>query len=202
MRIIVTRHGQTDWNQQRKLQGDLDIELNETGRDQAEQLRQALAEENIGVIYTSDLQRAQETAHIVNEHFDVPVFVDHRLNEFDWGVFKGTTKYHRDEHPELSPLWQEVNTNIETTQRHKGDYFPHYQRDIHQALTDITDFHDGQTILLVTHGFAKRVIAAAIMGKLYSEMRDVYWENTSYSIFQLNDQQGFDVHAFNESPER
>ena len=61
-RILAIRHGETSWNVQSRVQGQLDIELNDTGRWQAERVAAALADEPLAAIYASDLQRALETA--------------------------------------------------------------------------------------------------------------------------------------------
>lgn len=66
-KIILVRHGETDWNSQLRFQGGKDIPLNDVGRDQARKLAEYLTDTNIDVIYSSNLSRARDTAQIIGE---------------------------------------------------------------------------------------------------------------------------------------
>ncbi|KAG2178785.1 hypothetical protein INT43_001631 [Umbelopsis isabellina] len=90
MRITLVRHGNTDANKQRWLQGQMDTHLNETGRRQAELVGKRLAEESFDMMYCSDLSRCKETlAGITEYHKDTPVTFDKRLRERDFGKLNG-----------------------------------------------------------------------------------------------------------------
>lgn len=89
--LIVVRHGETDWNRIRRLQGHTDIALNATGREQAERLRDALAGERIAAIHASDLSRALETARPIAERLALPVRADALLRERHYGILEGKT---------------------------------------------------------------------------------------------------------------
>ena len=91
MRITTIRHGETDWNRERKPQGSCDIELNETGIMQAEKLAVRLANEPCDVIYTSDLLRAKKTAQIINSRHNVELIASSQLRESSFGEFEGKT---------------------------------------------------------------------------------------------------------------
>lgn len=67
MRLLVTRHGQTDWNVQKKVMGRCDEPLNEKGFEQAEETRKKLLDENIDLIICSPLKRAKQTAEVINK---------------------------------------------------------------------------------------------------------------------------------------
>lgn len=83
------RHGETDWNRERRQQGQSDIPLNETGRAQARSVAGLLVDCGIATICTSPLRRARETAEIVNRAIDVPLVVIGDLIECNWGVQEG-----------------------------------------------------------------------------------------------------------------
>jgi probable phosphoglycerate mutase len=87
--IVLIRHGETAWNAERRLQGHLDIGLNEQGLRQAEALGAALALEKFDAVYVSDLQRALQTARAVAQHHDLPLQVDAGLRERCFGAFEG-----------------------------------------------------------------------------------------------------------------
>ena len=89
MKIFVVRHGQTDWNKKRKLQGCSDIPLNEIGRKMAKDVALALQKIPFIVAFTSPLVRASETAKIILEGRSVPLFEDSRLREMEFGEYEG-----------------------------------------------------------------------------------------------------------------
>mgnify|MGYP005782903757 FL=1 len=106
MKILITRHGQTDWNVLGKIQGQTDIELNDNGRQQAKETGELIKNENIDIIITSPLKRAKETAKIINENFNVTIIEDNRLMERNFGKSEGLTKDDRRKLKEINP---EVN---------------------------------------------------------------------------------------------
>ena len=89
MAIYYTRHGQTDWNLDYKIQGRKDIPLNETGRKEAEELRIKIQDIPLDIIYSSPLKRAYETAEIARGDRDIPLLTDNRLAEEYYGQFEG-----------------------------------------------------------------------------------------------------------------
>ena len=90
-RIIAIRHGETTWNVDTRIQGHLDIPLNETGRRQAERMALALADEPISAIYASDLTRAWETAQYLGRIQGIEVTREEGLRERGFGDFEGKT---------------------------------------------------------------------------------------------------------------
>lgn len=92
MKLYVTRHGQTQWNQDNLICGVSDIELNENGIQQARQLASSLKEYSINEIYSSPLIRARTTAEIVSKELQIPVMIDQRLFEQDYGIYEGTLR--------------------------------------------------------------------------------------------------------------
>ena len=90
-RILAIRHGETLWNVDSRIQGHLDIGLNDTGRWQAERLGLALKDEPIAAIYASDLSRAYDTALAVSRHTGVSVQAEPGLRERSFGEFEGRT---------------------------------------------------------------------------------------------------------------
>ena len=116
MKIIITRHGQTEWNRLGKLQGQTDICLNEVGKQQAEETANQIADEKIDLIITSTLTRAKETAEIINKRFNVPIVIDDRIKERNYGKSEGITLEERLElkrnYPIVEYVWN-YNKNID-----------------------------------------------------------------------------------------
>lgn len=85
MKLYVIRHGQTDWNVAGKCQGMSDIELNETGIEQAKKVKEQIKKYNINLIISSPLKRAKKTAEIINEAINCPIEYDNRVIERGFG---------------------------------------------------------------------------------------------------------------------
>ena len=113
MRLILVRHGATDWNQQRRIQGLSNLGLNETGRGQAEALAQSLKDVKVDAIYTSPLRRAQETARAISRFHQVEVVTLEGLKELDVGEVDGLTYDEmRLQHSEFFTKWMSDFTSV------------------------------------------------------------------------------------------
>ena len=149
-RIIAIRHGETAWNVDTRIQGQLDVPLNDTGRWQARRLGRAVADEPIAAIYSSDLKRAFETAQAVAAASGRPVTTDTGLRERHFGAFEGHTwKEIEQRWPEESERWRKRDLDFapaggETLRRF-------YARSVDTA-TRLAAAHPGQTIAFVAHG--------------------------------------------------
>src|SRR5256885_9526342 len=100
-RVLAIRHGETAWNVDGRIQGQLDVPLNDTGRWQVHRLALAIADEGISAIYSSDLLRALETAQAVARGCDRPITTDVGLRERGFGVFEGLS------YDEINQRWPE-----------------------------------------------------------------------------------------------
>ena len=145
-RLLLVRHGETDWNAAGRLQGQTDRPLSDFGRRQARQLAEELADEGLEAIYSSDLSRARETAEIVSERLGLPVVLDADLREKDWGTWEGLTAVERDR----------VDFLGESTEEH--------QERILRALRRIAEQYPDARVLVVTHGGSMRRVQTAALG--------------------------------------
>ena len=89
MAVLMTRHGQTDWNVEKRVQGKADIELNATGIEQAKITSEKLKDEKIDIIISSPLKRAKQTAEIINQTLNCPIIYEDGISERDFGEFEG-----------------------------------------------------------------------------------------------------------------
>lgn len=89
MKIYMARHGQTQWNAENKICGRTDLPLTELGRQQAEKLADNAADKNIGLIVVSPMIRAKQTAQAVADRYNLPMVIDERLIEQDFGIYEG-----------------------------------------------------------------------------------------------------------------
>ncbi len=145
--IYIVRHGQTDWNIQRRTQGHSDIPLNDTGRAQARALIPQIQTLGIDRIIVSDLSRARETAEIINEGIHKPTTIDVRLREINYGDFEGQIF----PNPE-DKIWNTFN--YDPNQFHAESKEHLYQR--------VKDFFGtlprDENILIVSHGGTIRMM--------------------------------------------
>lgn len=89
MKLYLVRHGETDWNKERRIQGQADIPLNEFGRNLAKKTALGLKNIPFAVCYSSPLERAVETAQLILGGRDVPIFTDKRIEEMTFGEWEG-----------------------------------------------------------------------------------------------------------------
>jgi probable phosphoglycerate mutase len=153
-RFCLVRHGETDWNATRRLQGHTDISLNARGLAQARQMARALKNIQLqfDVLYTSDLLRAAKTAQAIEELFDTTAIPNAALRERHLGALQGLTT---DEALIREPdLWKShLSRNIEENLRN-GESIQQFADRIKTTLMEICKQHPGKTILLISHGGA------------------------------------------------
>jgi broad specificity phosphatase PhoE len=89
LRLYLIRHGETDWNKVRKMQGSSDIDLNEYGRQLARDTREGLLQIPFEAAYTSPLRRAEETAEIILSGRNIPLYKDPMVQEISFGSYEG-----------------------------------------------------------------------------------------------------------------
>jgi probable phosphoglycerate mutase len=149
-RILAIRHGETAWNVDTRIQGQLDVPLNDTGRWQAQRLAHALAHEAIDAIYASDLLRAHETAQAVARRGAQRIVPERGLRERSFGEFEGFTwKEIEQRWPDESARWRQRDLDFAPAGGETLRQF--YARSVATA-TRIAAAHLGETIALVAHG--------------------------------------------------
>jgi 2,3-bisphosphoglycerate-dependent phosphoglycerate mutase len=149
-RIIAVRHGETAWNVDTRIQGQLDIPLNATGHRQAQQLAGALAAEPIDAIYSSDLQRALQTALPLAEALGQPITATAALRERCFGSFEGKTFAEIEaERPEQALRWRRRDPDF-VPEGGESLYCLHER--IAAAVDALASRHLGGLILLMSHG--------------------------------------------------
>jgi len=148
-RIIAVRHGETSWNVDTRIQGQLDVGLNDKGRWQAQQAGLALADEPVDAIYASDLSRAFSTAQaIASERLEVQTHKG--LRERAFGKFEGQTYAAIEERwPEESRLWRIRDPHFAPE---GGESPTQVMERVAQTVNEIAARHLGGQIVLVSHG--------------------------------------------------
>lgn len=144
MEIYLTRHGQTEWNVLKKIQGKVDIELNENGKEQAKQIGEKLKNTKIDLIICSPLKRAKETAEIINSYLNVPIIFDERISERSFGEFEGMNI----ETFDFNDLWNYTKNCNHNKVEPLHDLF----KRVYQFLDEMKETYVCKNILIVAHG--------------------------------------------------
>lgn len=165
--ILLARHGETDWNSERRWQGHADRPLNELGREQAHALAESLSDRLIDAVYSSDLLRAQETARIVADRIEAPLEVDAGLREVDVGDWSG--REHREVEgidPDGYRRWQQGGKGW-----NGGESYEEMGARVVATVLRLAESHPGETILVVSHGGSIRACRAVAAGLTYAGSR-------------------------------
>jgi probable phosphoglycerate mutase len=158
--LLLARHGETSWNSEARWQGHTDIALNDRGRAQAAALAERLRPFGVGHVYTSDLERARETAAIVARLLPVAnLVVDPRLRERGFGAFEGLT---RDECAARYPVeWAAYQEDRRVMPPGSEPHETVIHRLTEGVKTAVAAAHNGEPILIVGHGGALRLFLGA-----------------------------------------
>lgn len=160
-KIILIRHGETEWNRERRIQGHLDSALTPLGVAQARAGAARLAGESIDVVFASDLARVQHTARLLVAGRDLPLLQDANLRERAFGIGEGLT-------------YEEMYQQYPAEDRHiglvnseftlpGGEPRDHFHERIKGAIARLALAHEGQNLLVVTHG--------GVLGVVYRWLR-------------------------------
>ena len=162
-RIIAIRHGETAWNVNTRIQGQLDIELNDKGRWQIQRLAMALAHEPISAIYCSHLLRARDTAHSISRATGRTLQTNAGLCERGFGVFEGKT------FAEIEAAWPEQALRWRKRDPlwapEGGESLIDLRERITRTASELAARHLGEQIVLVAHGGVMDVLYRAATGQ-------------------------------------
>lgn len=149
-RLVIVRHGETAWNRETRIQGQMDIGLNARGHWQAARTGEALRDEGIEAIYSSDLLRAADTARAIADACGLPVRFDEGLRERHFGRFQGLT------HDEIITQWPAEGRRWRERDPSYGPEGGEVLQDFYERSVGTAErlarAHPGQTIALVAHG--------------------------------------------------
>lgn len=162
-RVIAVRHGETAWNVDARIQGQLDVGLNDTGLWQAQQVARALAEEPIGAIYASDLSRAWQTAQVIAHARGIEVAAEPGLRERAFGRFEGRTFADIDASlPAQARLWRTRDPEFAPE---GGESLLTFRDRVTHIASRLAALHPGELVVLVAHGGVMDVLYRAATGQ-------------------------------------
>ncbi|MCD4761633.1 histidine phosphatase family protein [bacterium] len=190
MRLIVTRHGQTEENKKKIFQGHLPGKLSELGIEQAQKLALRLKNEKIDVIFSSDLARASDTAkEIAKYHKGVPLIFVEELREKDLGKFTGKS-------------WSKIGNFDELINDDTGSNGVETRKNVELRVKKLFDSvfskYRNSDVLFVGHNGTNKILMRLIMNEAnlnHENLEDQH--NTAVNIFQIKEDKNHKIHVFN-----
>ena len=183
--MCFIRHGETDWNVEKRIQGQTDIPLNETGRRQALAMAFNAAHHEFSGIYSSDLSRALETAKMLAQRRDLEVSCWDALRERHYGIFQGITgEEGKIRYPEAYSKYiaREAGHDFET-----GESLKAFEERVIDAVEQLRHRHKGETIAVVSHAGFLDIVYRRSTGRTLSAKRDFRIPNCALNWFSFDE---------------
>jgi len=185
-RICFIRHGETDWNAEKRIQGQIDIPLNETGRAQALAMAFNAAHHNFDAIYSSDLLRARDTAAMLAARRGLAINILQQLRERHFGIFQGLTAAEgKVSQPEAHARYLARDPDYDFD---SGESMHNLARRVAAAVHEMTRHHAGHTLAAVTHGGVLDILYRKATGKPLHTPRDFNIPNCALNWFRFDGQ--------------
>ena len=160
--IILIRHGETEWNSQKRMQGHSNSDLSEVGRGQIQALGELMKNVSFDHIYSSDSLRTRQTAEAITQYSGHTLQFDQRIREKNLGVFEGLTSTEaKERHPEVYRLFKTAGANYVIDEGEST------QQLLERALEfseEIRLRHPQERVVMVTHGGVVRVLMKHALG--------------------------------------
>lgn len=180
--LVLVRHGETEWNAQGRIQGQLDIPLNATGLAQAAAVGARLREQHFDAIYASDLERAMQTARPVVRDDERAIRREPRLRERHFGALQGLTG--EEAQQQQSQVWQDYKARGSESDLGGGESLLVFSRRVVDFIDHVLHAHAGGRVLLVSHGGVLDMAYRHATGMPLGSQRDFPIYNASVNILQ------------------
>ncbi|TCO79790.1 histidine phosphatase family protein [Marinisporobacter balticus] len=184
-RLYIIRHGQTKWNIESRAQGSKNIELTKKGRDQANLLAERMKKYKIDCIYSSDLDRAHETAVMIGKKKNLQVNTINELREMCFGEWEGLTNEKIiEDYKEHYTVWRNKPHEADIP---GGEKLLAVQKRGLKAIHEIIKKNKNKNILIVSHGITIKTILLGIMDMDLSNLYKIRQDNTCMNIIEYKD---------------
>ena len=194
-RICIIRHGETDWNVQKRIQGHTDVPLNEVGRTQALAMAFNAAHQRFHAIYSSDLIRTVETARMLAQREDQEVKLLPQLRERHYGIFQGMTAAQGAErYPSAYAHYQARDLDYDFE---SGESLRQFAHRVTDGIEWMVRHHTGQTIAAVSHSGVLDIIYRRATGRPLHTPRDFKIPNCALNWFYF-DTQGWHLEVWGD----
>lgn len=184
-KLFLIRHGESQWNVLRKIQGQKDTNLTELGEKQALSLAKKLLNEDIDTIVTSDLKRAYNTGKIISDFIDKPISTNKYLREINFGIWEGLTiEEIKENHSTDYRIWKK---EPEKLQVEGGESFHRLRDRGLKAINDIFKKYNSKNIAIVSHSATIKTLILGLLDMDLSCYNKLSIDNVSLSIIEFRD---------------
>jgi broad specificity phosphatase PhoE len=184
-RIVLVRHGRTEWNKGEIFRGTVDIPLDEQGRKEAACARDWLREETFKAAYSSPLSRAVETAQIILEPHGLPVQKHEGLIDLNYGAWQ--SKPNREVQKVYAELYQQWREAPHTVVFPEGEGLGAVRERSVAAVREVASKHPDETVLLAAHRVVNKVLIAALLGLDDSHFWEIGQDTAALNEFVYQD---------------
>ena len=185
MRVILVRHGQTDWNQEGIFRGRIDVELNAEGIQQARTIGEKLSKIAVDGIYSSPLSRAMETSEIIASFRNRAVQVLDELTDIDFGKWQGLSQPEaKERYPQIYTTWERRPEKVKIPDAETLDDVR--IRVINGLNSILSDQPDG-TVIVISHGLVNKVLLCAVLGLANSHFWKIKQDNGAVNVFKYTE---------------
>lgn len=183
-RIILVRHGRTEWNRVERFRGRADVPLDDTGLAQAEAAGNRIsADWAVTAVYSSPLQRAVRTAQAIARHYGLPVLTHPGLIDIDYGQWQGLTPDEASQQwPEMVEAWYRAPQAVRIP---GGESLDDLRLRGMAAVNELAARHAGQTIVLVGHTVINRVILLGALGLGHDRFWRIRQDTGAINLFEV-----------------
>ena len=201
-RLYITRHGETEWNLQGRVQGSKDSDLTNKGKEQATKLRKYLEGTSIDVIFSSSSGRAYNTARIIAENREIDIIKSDGLKEMHLGIWEGKSfDSIKEDYKEMhETFWNKPHLLKEFP----GETFDDFRKRVVGTVLQIVEEHEGKKIMIVAHALVLKILMSYFeerpLEKLFDEhfmhstcLNEVEIDGTDYRIIRYAETPHYDI---------
>jgi broad specificity phosphatase PhoE len=179
MKLILVRHGETEWNATGRVQGEADIPLNRKGLEQARKVAARLKTEPVDIIYSSSMKRARQTTEAIAKFHKVPIRYSNLIRERKFGKLGGMPN------EEYRRIREKEGIEFHLFRPPGGENYMDLQKRVKKFLAMIRKKHSSQTVVVVSHGGIIRTIITILTKRPLANVHEIEQHNAAVNIIEL-----------------
>jgi len=185
VKVILIRHGETDWNKEQIFRGRIDVALNEVGLAQARTVQATLKDVQINAIYSSPLSRALETARVVGEGRNCEIRIEEGFIDIDFGRWQGLSHQKvKEDYKDLYEMWLSKPQMVTFPE---GESLEEVQKRSMKALEKVIKKHPEETLAIISHRVLNKVLLCSILGLELSHFWYIKQDTCALNRFEYKD---------------